>query len=223
MGARTSATKSAMVKSVSCPTPLTTGTGLAAMVRASCSSLKAHRSSIEPPPRTSRMRSTAGAGSLVESASSACPSCASRYNFCSALRSSSGAPAPCTAAGASSTGMCGTRRASALSTSCSAAAPGEVTSPMPRGSAGSGRLRAGSNRPSACSRAFRRRNCSNRAPWPARCMASTTSCRSPRGSYTVRRPRTSTASPSRGTKSSNPAARRNMAQRSWPASSLSAK
>ncbi len=45
------------------------------------------------------------------------------------------------------------------------------------------------------------RNCSNKAPCPARCMLSTTSCRSPRGSYTPRRPRTSTSSPSRGAKS----------------------
>ena len=213
-----------MVKSVSCPTPLTTGTGLAAMVRASGSSLKAHRSSIEPPPRTSRMRSIGGAPALrAKLACGACPDCASRYSFCSAWDSSAGAPTPCTAAGTSSTGMCGTRRARVLSTSCSAAAPRDVTRQMPRGSAGSGRLRAGSNRPSACSRAFSRRNCSNSAPWPARCMVSTTSCRSPRGSYTVRRPRTSTASPSRGTNSSSPAARRNMAQRSWPVSSLSAK
>ena len=57
VGARTSAQKSAMVKSVSWPTPQTSGTGLCTMVRASCSSLKAQRSSIEPPPRTSRIAS----------------------------------------------------------------------------------------------------------------------------------------------------------------------
>ena len=54
------------------------------------------------------------------------------------------------------------------------------------------------------------------APCPARRRLSTTSCRSPRGSYTASRPCTSTRSPSRGAKSSRPAARRNMAQRNWP-------
>ena len=58
VGARTSAQKSAMVKSVSCPTPLTMGTGETTMVRASCSSLKAHKSSIAPPPRTNSSTST---------------------------------------------------------------------------------------------------------------------------------------------------------------------
>src|SRR5438309_7175226 len=49
--ARTSATKSAMVKSVSWPTPEITGISEAKMARATISSLKAHKSSIEPPPR----------------------------------------------------------------------------------------------------------------------------------------------------------------------------
>ena len=60
------------------------------------------------------------------------------------------------------------------------------------------RLRAASNRPCASSRAFRRRNCSYSAPAPRRCIASTTSCSSPRGSYTARRPRSSTCWPSCG-------------------------
>ena len=94
VGARTSAQKSAIVKSVSWPTPLISGTGLCTMVRASCSSLKAHRSSIEPPPRTSRITSTL-------------PASARRYSACSARTSSAGACAPCTAAGASTTGTCG--------------------------------------------------------------------------------------------------------------------
>jgi len=59
VGARTSATKSAMVKSVSCPTPLMTGIGQDAMARTTGSSLNAHKSSILPPPRTSKMTSTA--------------------------------------------------------------------------------------------------------------------------------------------------------------------
>ena len=51
VGARRSATKSAMVTSVSCPTAEITGTEQAAMARATASSLKVHRSSSDPPPR----------------------------------------------------------------------------------------------------------------------------------------------------------------------------
>ncbi len=51
VGARRSAAKSAMVKSVSWPTAEITGRGQAAMARATASSLNAHRSSSEPPPR----------------------------------------------------------------------------------------------------------------------------------------------------------------------------
>ena len=60
VGARRSATKSAMVKSVSWPTPEITGTRQAAMARASPSSLKHHRSSAEPPPRARITTSTSG-------------------------------------------------------------------------------------------------------------------------------------------------------------------
>ena len=57
VGALRSATKSAIVKSVSCPTPQITGISESAIAWASASSLKAHRSSIDPPPRTSNMTS----------------------------------------------------------------------------------------------------------------------------------------------------------------------
>mgnify|MGYP003694009791 CR=1 FL=1 len=49
VGARTSATKSQIVKSVSWPTPDTTGITDSNTARATISSLKDHRSSIEPP------------------------------------------------------------------------------------------------------------------------------------------------------------------------------
>ena len=58
VGARRSATKSAMVKSVSCPIAETTGSREAAMARATRSLLKAARSSSDPPPRASTIRST---------------------------------------------------------------------------------------------------------------------------------------------------------------------
>ena len=58
VGARRSATKSAMVKSVSWPTAETTGRRDAAMARATRSLLKAARSSSDPPPRASTITST---------------------------------------------------------------------------------------------------------------------------------------------------------------------
>ncbi|KAG1322238.1 hypothetical protein G6F61_015201 [Rhizopus arrhizus] len=57
VGARRSAAKSLRLKSVSWPTADTTGVRLAAIARASASSLNAHRSSSEPPPRVSRIAS----------------------------------------------------------------------------------------------------------------------------------------------------------------------
>ena len=60
VGARRSATKSAMVKSVSWPTQETTGMREAAMARATGSSLNAQRSSREPPPRPTRRTSVSG-------------------------------------------------------------------------------------------------------------------------------------------------------------------
>ena len=51
VGARRSATKSAMVTSVSCPMAEMTGTEQAAMARATASSLNVHKSSSDPPPR----------------------------------------------------------------------------------------------------------------------------------------------------------------------------
>ena len=78
VGARMSETKSIRVVSVSCPTPVTTGILQARMARATISSLKDHRSSIEPPPRA-RMRASTSRR------------CAARR---SALTSPAGASAP---------------------------------------------------------------------------------------------------------------------------------
>ena len=58
VAARTSATRSATVTSTSCPTALTTGTGQAAMNRASRSSLNSQRSSADPPPLVTTATST---------------------------------------------------------------------------------------------------------------------------------------------------------------------
>src|SRR2546429_490589 len=92
--ARTSATKSAMVKSVSWPTPEMTGISEAKIARATISSLKDHKSSMEPPPRA-RMRTSTSFALLK--------------NF-SALTISSGAPSPCTRTGKTIRWTFGTRR-----------------------------------------------------------------------------------------------------------------
>jgi hypothetical protein len=63
VGARRSATKSAMVTSVSWPTALTT-MRLAKIARATRSSLKLHKSSSEPPPRPTISTHTARVGQL---------------------------------------------------------------------------------------------------------------------------------------------------------------
>ena len=51
VAARVSATKSQIVKSVSCPTPLIVGMRQLAIARATASSLNCHKSSMLPPPR----------------------------------------------------------------------------------------------------------------------------------------------------------------------------
>ena len=61
VGARRSATKSAMVKSVSAPHAADGGIGQAASARATVSSLNAHKSSMLPPPRQTISTSTSGA------------------------------------------------------------------------------------------------------------------------------------------------------------------
>ena len=57
VGALTSATKSAIVKSISCPIPDITGISMEEMARATTSSLKDQRSSSDPPPRVNIRRS----------------------------------------------------------------------------------------------------------------------------------------------------------------------
>ncbi len=150
VAARTSAAKSAIVKSVSCPTPETTGALEATIARATASSLKAARSSSEPPPRASRMTS----GWLY------------RLTARRAATMPAGASAPWTGVGARTTSASGKRRRSTFRTSCLYTPVGEVTTPMRAGQAGSGRLRSGANRPSASSWVFRRRNSWKRAPSP---------------------------------------------------------
>lgn len=85
VGALRSATKSAIVKSVSCPTALIIGICEAAIVRASFSPLNAQRSSIEPPPRP--IINTSGASSVM------------RLKYSMPDITDASAPSPCTSAG----------------------------------------------------------------------------------------------------------------------------
>ena len=57
VAARASATKSLMVKSISCPTADTTGMADSKIARATASSLNAHKSSRLPPPRVTKIKS----------------------------------------------------------------------------------------------------------------------------------------------------------------------
>ena len=136
VGARRSATKSAMVKSVSCPTALTTGVLHAYMARATTSSLKAHSSSMLPPPRPTII-------------TSALPLPSSR-RIASAI--SLPAPVPCTAAGATRMFIIGNLLRVMFIMSCKAAPVLDVTTPMHLGSLGIGFLCAASNSPWASRR-----------------------------------------------------------------------
>ena len=150
VGARTSATKSLIDTSVSWPTALTIGVAQAATARATASSLKHQRSSREPPPRA-RI-----------SASKPC-----RSASCSARTICATASRPCTAVGTRVSSTCGARRRNTLMMSRITAPLGELTIPMRRGWAGSGRLRSLANRPSPASFSFNASKARRRAPSPA--------------------------------------------------------
>ncbi len=104
-------------------------------------------------------------------------------------------PAPCTGAGYSTTGTTGSRRFSVVSTSRSAAACGEVITPIRPGNAGKERLRSVANSPSFASNCFSRSNCSYSTPSPAGRICSTVNWNSPRCSYKVAVANTSTCCP----------------------------
>ena len=158
VGARRSAAKSISVVSVSCPTALISGIGDSAAARTTASSLKAHRSSIEPPPRATISRS----GLL---------GIAPNPRIAAAILGA--APSPCTGTGQTMTCV-GQRSASRCRMSRITAPVGLVTTPMVRGRNGSRRLRPSSNKPSAAS-AFRRLSSSAiNAPSPASSSLSTT-------------------------------------------------
>ena len=158
VGARRSAAKSINVVSVSCPTALINGIGDSAAARTTISSLNAHRSSIDPPPRATMIRS----GGLTIApkpriAAATCPAAAS----------------PWTGTGHSRTCV-GQRSARRCKISRITAPVGEVTIPIVLGRNGRRRFFASSNNPSAASARRRLSSSAISAPSPASSSRSTT-------------------------------------------------
>ena len=121
------------------------------MARATRSSLNAHRSSSEPPPRP-----------VMSTSASAC-----RLAYRMAPAISAGASVPCTRTGSSSTLANGYLRRSMRIMSCTAAPAGDVTMAMRRGYTGSGFLCAASNSPSFRSFSFSCSKATLRSPTPS--------------------------------------------------------
>ena len=163
VGARRSETKSMRVVSVSCPTALMSGMRQAATVRASPSSLKAQRSSTDPPPRATIRMSGLGTAppasreSKPRIAAETCPAAAS----------------PCTTTGQTITRH-GQRSRMRCRMSRITAPVGLVITPITAGIEGRGCFRSASKRPSPESLAFRRSSWARRAPTPAASMVSMT-------------------------------------------------
>ena len=107
------------------------------MARATTSSLNAHRSSSEPPPRPDQQH--------VDTAQPV------RDRRCRAAMSRA-APAPWTRTGRTTTRAAGQRRRSVVSMSCTAAPVQRRDDADVRGNRGSGRLRSAAKSPSAASR-----------------------------------------------------------------------
>ena len=164
VGARRSAAKSASVVSVSWPTALTTGIGLSTIARTTISSLNAHMSSSEPPPRPT-IRTSATRFRANQRIARAIAGAASR---------------PCTGTALSRTRVDGERRRITMQMSRSAAPSDEVMTATARGQYGSGRLRSAANRPSAASFFFSSSKRSQSAPRPCGSTSETTIWKRPR-------------------------------------------
>jgi hypothetical protein len=136
---------------------------------------------------------------------------------------SAAAVSPWTRAGAIITCAFWYRRPSTFRMSRIAAPSIDVTMPILRGSAGSGRLRDASSRPSACRRRLSWSSASCRAPSPLGSISWQTIWYSPFGSYTLIRPRASTCCPSSSLNFSSRAAFLNITARSWAPASFSEK
>src|SRR3989475_1931693 len=205
VAARTSATKSAIVTSTSWPTADTTGTGKRTMARATRSSLNAHRSSTDPPPRARIATSTRPA------------------RRSSALAIETGAPSPWTRHGLTRTSASGYRRPKTARTSCIAAPASDVTSPIRRGNVGRGRFRSAENSPSPWSRSRPCSNASLTAPCPIGRTCRATSWACPFAGNTSTSPRARTSIPSRSSNRRPAAAARNITHGTWAPASFRVK
>ena len=154
-----------MVTSISWPIAETTGSREPTIARATTSSLNVQRSSRLPPPRATMIRSAP----------------ATRLASAIAATTSAAAPAPWTRLGAIRISLARQRRPMTWSRSRTAAPVGLVTTTIRRGKRGRGRFRAGSNSPSAASRATVWRNASSSAPIPSGSIRRITTWYSPRG------------------------------------------
>ena len=134
-----------------------------ATARTTISSLNAHKSSIDPPPRATITRSGLVTGPLSGSAE----------NPLTALAICGAALSPCTNTGQMMT-FTGKRSFNRCKISRMTAPVGDVTTPMVRGMRGMARFADVSNNPSAVSRAFSFSNNSISAPSPASSIVSAT-------------------------------------------------
>ncbi len=151
VGALRSATKSAIVKSTSCPTPDIIGIFDAKIALATISSLNAHKSSIDPPPRPTIIRSMF-------------------FSFSSALIPSTidlAAPLPCTLAGVITSSTSGNLLSATLIISRKAAPSIAVTTPILLGKDGIVFFSSSSNNPSSASFCFSSSNAACSSPTPA--------------------------------------------------------
>ena len=156
VGALKSATKSAMVKSIWCPTAETMGILLAKIARATFSSLKAHKSSKEPPPLPTISTSTA----------------LNWLNSSRACAISSAAPSPWTRTGLRISSMAGFLLPAIFIMSRMAAPVAEVTMPILWGNSGMGFLCSSSNKPSLKSFSFNCWKANSNLPMPTGWMSS---------------------------------------------------
>ena len=173
--------------SVSWPTAEISGIMLSAAARTTISSLNDHRSSSEPPPRATMIRSGRGSG----------PRSGSALKPRMAFATSAAEASPCTRTGHTNTRR-GKRSARRCRMSRITAPVGDVTTPITSGKNGSSCLRASSNRPSAASFFLRSSRSFISAPTPAGSSVSMTIWYFDEPAKVVSLPETMTSSPSSG-------------------------
>ena len=177
------------------------------MARATTSSLKAHRSSMEPPPRPVIIRSAAR--------------CRLAHLMAAAI--SRGASSPWTRTGITQTSDRGHRAPRIRIMSRTAAPAGEVTRAIFLGNNGVSFLWAGSKRPSRASFSFSCSKARAKSPTPSGVSRAQYIWYCPSRGKTVTRPAAITCIPFSGRNRKNWASLRNMTHRSAPSPSFKVK